>query len=132
MTYKAPDAAELVRISNLDLSLQAPSLSGEVDLTSSFTFREMPVAVAGSLTNPLALMGGEQVPVDLKISSGENSVSVTGQSGLDPMRAELASICSRAFAESACSAGRAGSCRRSGCFCRVGQGCRHRGHAVAG
>ncbi len=90
VTYKAPDAAEPVRISNLDLSLQAPSLSGEVDLTSSFTFREMPVAVAGSLTNPLALMGGEQVPVDLKISSGENSVSVTGQSGLDPMRAELA------------------------------------------
>lgn len=90
VTYKAPDAAEPVRISNLDLSLQAPSLSGEVDLTSSFTFREMPVAVAGSLTNPLALMGGEQVPVDLKISSGENSVSVTGQSGLDPTRAELA------------------------------------------
>ncbi|WP_417711382.1 AsmA family protein [Roseibium aggregatum] len=90
VTYKAPDAAEPVRISNLDLSLQAPSLSGEVDLTSSFTFREMPVAVEGSLTNPLGLMGGEQVPVDLKISSGENSVSVTGQSGLDPVRAELA------------------------------------------
>ncbi|MEE4013029.1 AsmA family protein [Roseibium sp. FZY0029] len=90
VTYKAPDAAEPVRLSNLDLSLQAPSLSGEVDLTSSFTFREMPVAVTGSLTNPLALMSGEQVPVDLKISSGENSLSVTGQSGLDPVRADLA------------------------------------------
>jgi uncharacterized protein involved in outer membrane biogenesis len=90
VTYKAPDAAEPVRISNLDLSLQAPSLSGEVDLTSTFTFREMPVTVDGSLTNPLGLMGGEQVPVDLKISSGENSLSVTGQSGLDPVRADLA------------------------------------------
>ncbi|GAB2186628.1 AsmA family protein [Roseibium sp. LAB1] len=90
VTYKAPGAPEPVRISNLDLSLQAPSLSGEVDLTSSFTFRELPVAVEGSLTNPLGLMGGEQVPVDLKISSGENSISVTGQSGLDPIRAELA------------------------------------------
>ncbi|TYC66371.1 AsmA family protein [Stappia sp. BW2] len=89
VTYKAPDAAEPVRISNLDLSLQAPSLSGEVDLTSTFTFREMPVTVDGSLTNPLGLMGGEQVPVDLKISSGENSLSVTGQSGLDPVRADL-------------------------------------------
>ncbi|MHA7775854.1 AsmA family protein [Roseibium sp. M-1] len=90
LTYKDQSTAEPVRITDLDLDLQAPSLTGEVDLTSSFTYGTLPVAIAGSLTNPLGLAGGEEVPVDLKVSSGDNAFTVTGSGGLSPMKADLA------------------------------------------
>jgi uncharacterized protein involved in outer membrane biogenesis len=89
LTYKDQATAEPVRVSDLDLSLQAPSLSGEVDLTASLTYRDLPVAIAGSLSNPLGLAAGEAVPVDLKISSGDNAVTVTGTGGIAPMRADM-------------------------------------------
>lgn len=90
LTYKDQTTTQPIRVSDLDLSLQAPSLTGDVDLTASLTYDALPVTLAGSLTNPLGLAAGEVVPVDLKLSSGENTISVTGTGGLAPMRADLA------------------------------------------
>ncbi|MEP1574866.1 AsmA family protein [Roseibium album] len=89
LTYKDPSTSEPVRISNLDLALTAPDLGGEVDLTSSFVLQDIPFNVAGGLDNPLGLTSGDQVPVNLTISTGENSITMSGETGLKPTRAEL-------------------------------------------
>jgi len=89
ITYKDQSSEQPVTVSNVDLSLKAPDLSGDVDLTTSFTFREIPLSIAGTLTNPLGLASGEQTPVSLTVSSGENTVKVSGATGLAPVRADL-------------------------------------------
>ncbi|MEM5583489.1 AsmA family protein [Roseibium sp. AS2] len=90
LTYKDQTSVDPVRISNLDMTLNAPDLTGEVTLDSSFTLQDIALGVAGSLSNPLGLTAGEQVPLDLTVSSGENVVKVAGQAGLAPVRADLA------------------------------------------
>ncbi|KZM51059.1 AsmA family protein [Labrenzia sp. OB1] len=90
LTYKDQSSAQPLRISNLDLELQAPDLGGDVELAAVFTFKDMPLDVTGTLTDPLGLSAGEQRPVSLTVSSGENTVKVAGEAGLDPLRAELA------------------------------------------
>ncbi len=89
VTYKDQSTVEPVRITDLDLSLQAPDLTGEVELTSSFVLKELPVDVAGSLTNPLGLASGAQVPVNVTLSSGDNTVAISGEAGLEPAQAEV-------------------------------------------
>ena len=89
VTYRDP-STDTVRISNLDLTLRAPDLAGDVDLTSSFSLQDIPLSVSGGLSNPLGLVGGERVPVNLTVSSGENSFSVSGQTGVAPVSADLA------------------------------------------
>lgn len=90
LTYKDQTAEDPIRISNLDLDLSAPDLGGDVELTSSFVLQEVPINVAGGLTNPLGLFSGDQVPVKVSVSTGENTLSVTGETGLQPSRADLA------------------------------------------
>ncbi|WP_269585051.1 AsmA family protein [Roseibium sp. Sym1] len=90
VTWKDQSTEQPVRISNLDLTLNAPDLSGEVSLDSSFTLQDIPLGVSGSLTNPLGLAGGEQAPVNLTVSSGETSLKIQGETGLQPIRADLA------------------------------------------
>ncbi|MBN9673364.1 AsmA family protein [Roseibium aggregatum] len=90
MTYKDPARPEPVRITDLDLDLTAPDLKREVDLSSRFTFQDIPVEVSGTLENPLGLAAGEQAPVRLSVSSGDNKLTVSGESGLKPVRANLA------------------------------------------
>ncbi|WP_428648030.1 AsmA family protein [Roseibium sp.] len=89
VTYKDPGTAQPVRISELDLSLQAPDLHGEVDLTSSFILQGTPLNIAGTLTDPLGLAGGEQTTVTLAVSSGDNTIKASGGVGLKPVRADL-------------------------------------------
>ncbi|MES0812710.1 AsmA family protein [Roseibium sp. SCPC15] len=90
VTYKNQASASPIKISNLDLTLRAPDLAGDADLTSSFSLQDIPLNVSGSLTNPLGLVGGEQVPVSLTVSTGENTVTVSGDAGMEPARANLA------------------------------------------
>ncbi|POF32733.1 AsmA family protein [Roseibium marinum] len=90
LTYKDQSGGQPLKVGNLDLALRAPDLGGDVDLTASFTFQDMPISVAGTLTDPLGLSAGEQTPVSLTVSSGENTVKVTGEAGLGPLRADLA------------------------------------------
>jgi len=90
LTYKDASSEEPVRITSLDLALTAPDLGGDVELTSSFVFQDIPISVSGGLTNPLGLTAGEQVPILLTVATGENTLSVSGETGLEPVRAELA------------------------------------------
>ncbi|MCK7616124.1 AsmA family protein [Roseibium sediminicola] len=90
VTWKDQSAAEPVRISNLDMTLNAPDLAGEVALDSSFTLQDVPLGISGSLSNPLGLAAGDQVPVNLSFSSGDNVLKIEGETGLQPARADLA------------------------------------------
>ncbi|MEM9634145.1 MAG: AsmA family protein [Pseudomonadota bacterium] len=90
VTYKDQGSATPIKISNLDLTLRAPDLAGDADLSSSFSLQDIPLSVSGSLTNPLGLVGGEQVPVMLTVSTGENTITVSGDAGMEPARVNLA------------------------------------------
>ncbi|MFC6654271.1 AsmA-like C-terminal region-containing protein [Roseibium salinum] len=90
VTYRDQSSDQPVRIGGLNLTLQAPDLAGDVSLASSFTLQDIPFNVAGHLTNPLGLAAGEQTPVNLTVSSGENTIEVSGETGLAPVRGELA------------------------------------------
>ncbi|MES0883810.1 AsmA family protein [Roseibium sp. SCP14] len=90
VTYKDQASTTPIKISNLDLTLRAPDLAGDADLASSFSLQDIPLSVSGSLTNPLGLVGGEQVPVSLTVSTGENTITVAGDAGMEPLRANLA------------------------------------------
>lgn len=89
VTYRGAAQEEPIKISDLDLSLSAPDLSGKVDLASSFVLQDIPISVAGGLENPLGMTTGEQVPLDLTVSTGENTFTVSGQAGLEPVRTQL-------------------------------------------
>ncbi|MCV0426507.1 MAG: AsmA family protein [Roseibium sp.] len=89
VTYKDPSTEVPIRISNLDLTLRAPDLAGDVDLNSSFLLQDIPLEVAGGLSNPLGFVSGDRVPVNLTVSTGENSFSVSGQTGLIPPSADF-------------------------------------------
>ncbi|WP_299818146.1 AsmA family protein [uncultured Roseibium sp.] len=90
LTYKDQSTEQPFKVGNLDLELQAPDLGGDAELAASFTLKDMPIDVAGTVSDPLGLSAGEQRPVSLTVSSGENTVKVAGEAGLDPLRAELA------------------------------------------
>lgn len=90
LTYIDAGSDQNVTIQDLNLTLNAPDLSGRVDLSSNFLFQDIPLEVAGSLTNPMGLVSGEQVPVDLAFTSTENNISIKGSAGLEPARADLA------------------------------------------
>jgi AsmA protein len=89
LTWKGQPTAQPLKLTDLDLTLNAPDMSGEVSLDSRFTLQDVPLAVAGTLSNPLELSGGGQVPLDLTVSSGDNVVKVSGTTGLEPVRADL-------------------------------------------
>lgn len=89
LTYKDASQDTPIKVSDLDLSLSAPDLSGKVDLTSSFVLQDIPISVAGGLENPLGMATGEQVPLDLTVSTGENTFTVSGEAGLEPVRTQL-------------------------------------------
>nr|WP_319384632.1 AsmA family protein [uncultured Roseibium sp.] len=89
LTYKDASQETPIKVSDLDLSLSAPDLSGKVDLTSSFVLQDIPISVAGGLANPLGMAAGEQVPLDLTVSTGENTFTVSGEAGLEPVRTQL-------------------------------------------
>lgn len=89
LTYRDATQEKPLKVSGLDLTLSAPDLGGEVELTSGFVLQDIPIAVSGSLSNPLGLTSGEQVPLNLTVSTGENSFEVSGETGLEPARAEL-------------------------------------------
>ncbi|WP_420334614.1 AsmA family protein [Roseibium sp.] len=89
VTYKDAAQEEPIKFSDLDLTLSAPDLSGKVNLTSSFVLQDIPISVAGGLENPLGMATGDQVPLDLTVSTGENTFAVSGQAGLEPVRTQL-------------------------------------------
>jgi AsmA protein len=76
-------------ISKLTLTLAAPDLSGEVQLDSEFTWRDKALTVSGSLTNPLGFAAGEQIPFELKLADDINSLGISGQGGINPVRADV-------------------------------------------
>jgi AsmA protein len=90
LTYIDATADQNFVIQALNLSLTAPDLTGDVQLTSDFQFQDVPLEVSGTLSNPLGLASGDQVPVDLALTSSENSITIKGTTGLEPVRAELA------------------------------------------
>lgn len=90
LTWKGQSAAQPLRIADLDLTLNAPDLAGDVALDSRFTLQDLPLAVSGTLSNPLGLTAGDQVPLNLTLSSGENTLKIAGETGLQPVRADLA------------------------------------------
>jgi len=90
VTWKDQSSDQPVRVSNLDLTLNAPDLAGAVSLDSTFTLQDIPLGISGSLSNPLGLTAGDQVPVNLTFSSGDNVLKVEGETGLQPVRADLA------------------------------------------
>ena len=90
VTWKDQSADEPIRITGLDMTLNAPDLAGDVALESRFVLQEMPLGVSGTLSNPLGLAAGEQVPLSLVLSSGENALKVDGNGGLQPPRADFA------------------------------------------
>lgn len=89
VTWKDQSSEQPVRLTNLDLTLSAPDLTGEVALDSSFTLQDIPLGVSGTLSNPLGLTAGDQVPVKLTVSTGENALRIEGETGLQPTRADL-------------------------------------------
>ncbi|GAA0785475.1 AsmA family protein [Roseibium denhamense] len=89
LTYKDPESGETYVIRDLDLTLLAPDLEGRAELDSSFTFQDTPLTVAGSLTNPIGLASGDQVPFDMTAASGENTLAIFGDGGLSPARVNL-------------------------------------------
>lgn len=90
LTYIDGGSNQNLSVQDLNLTLNAPDLAGRVELASSFLFQDIPLEVAGSLTNPMGLVSGEQVPVDLAFTSTENNISIKGSAGLEPARADLA------------------------------------------
>ncbi|WP_420413117.1 AsmA family protein [Roseibium sp.] len=90
LTYIDGGSNQNLSVQDLNLTLNAPDLAGSVDLASSFLFEDIPLEITGSLTNPLGLVSGDQVPVDLSFSSTDNVVSIKGNAGLEPPRADLA------------------------------------------
>ncbi|XYK79057.1 MAG: AsmA family protein [Labrenzia sp.] len=89
LTYIDATADQNFVIQALNLALAAPDLTGDVQLTSDFQFQGVPLEVSGTLSNPLGLASGDQVPVDLALTSSENSITIKGTTGLEPVRAEL-------------------------------------------
>ncbi|MEJ8476355.1 AsmA family protein [Roseibium algae] len=90
VVYHDKGSEQRHEISELNLTLKAPDLTGEVGLESNFIWQEKPVAVSGSLTNPLGFVAGEQVPMDVLVGINESSLGVTGQAGLEPLRLNVA------------------------------------------
>jgi AsmA protein len=89
LTYIDATADQNFVIQALNLSLAAPDLTGDVQLTSDFQFQDVPLEISGTLSNPLGLASGDQVPVDLALTSSENSITLKGTTGLEPVRAQL-------------------------------------------
>ncbi|TYC52482.1 AsmA family protein [Rhodobacterales bacterium] len=89
LTYKEASGGQSIRIADLNLTVAAPDLSGDATLESSFTLQETPLTVSGVLNNPIGLASGRLVPVDLTVSSGDNTVKLTGEGGIDPVQATL-------------------------------------------
>ncbi|GGB39252.1 hypothetical protein GCM10011316_09110 [Roseibium aquae] len=79
-----------LEIAGLDLVLTAPSLTGTVDLDSSFTFQGAPFDISGSMDNPIAFAEGKMQPVNLSLASGETELLITGSAGASPLAMDLA------------------------------------------
>lgn len=89
VVYSNRQTGEKVELKALDLTVSAPDLEGEVDLDGRFDWQGNPIAVAGSITAPLSFVGGEEVPVSFKVSSGDASFAVSGKAGLNPAQADV-------------------------------------------
>ncbi|MEP3045471.1 MAG: AsmA family protein [Roseibium sp.] len=89
LSYKDSKAGQDISISGLDLDLRAPDLAREVELNAGFEFQSIPLEVAGTLANPLGLVGGDEVAVSMAVSSGENTLTIAGDTGLKPLKADL-------------------------------------------
>lgn len=90
VVYSDLQTGERFDIEGLNLVVTAPDLSGEITVEGALDWNGKPVALAGSLTGPLAFAGGEQVPLAINVSSGENKVSLEGTAGMEPVRMDLA------------------------------------------
>jgi len=77
-------------VSDLNLTLMAPDLEGEVSLDSTFVWQEKPMGLKGTLENPLGFVAGAQIPMDLMLTVDESSLGVAGQAGMDPIWADVA------------------------------------------
>jgi len=90
LRYADMRQGESVEISDLDLRLTAPSLSGTVDLESAFSFQGHPFEVTGALDNPIAFAGGDPQEITLALMSGETNLDLRGSAGLEPLAVDLA------------------------------------------
>lgn len=90
LVYIDAQANTGLEITAFNLSLRAPDLAGDVELVSDFILDATPLSVAGKVSNPLGLVSGDQVPLRLAVSSGQNEMSVSGTASLEPLRADLA------------------------------------------
>jgi AsmA protein len=88
--YSDLQTGDRFNIEGLNLVVTAPDLSGEVTVEGELDWNGTPVALAGSLTGPLAFAGGEQVPLAIGVSTGENRISIEGSAGMEPLRMDLA------------------------------------------
>eukprot|EP00903_Cladosiphon_okamuranus_P002470 g2468.t1 len=90
LTWKDQSSEQPIQISDLELTVNAPDLAGAVALESQFVLQEIPLGISGTLSNPLGMVAGEQVPVSLTLSSGENNLKIDGNGGIKPARADFA------------------------------------------
>jgi len=89
VVYSNRITGERHELKALDLTVSAPDLEGDVDLDGRFDWQGNPIAVAGSISAPLSFVGGTEVPVSLKVSSGDASFAISGKAGLNPARADM-------------------------------------------
>ncbi|MEP2725174.1 AsmA family protein, partial [Roseibium sp.] len=88
--YHDRNAEQRHEVSNLNLTLMAPDLEGEVSLDTTFVWQEKPMGLKGTLENPLGFAAGARIPMDLMLTVDESSLGVAGQAGLDPIWADVA------------------------------------------
>ncbi|WP_417687517.1 AsmA family protein [Roseibium sp.] len=90
LTYHDRRSDQRYDVSALNLTLEAPDLTGDVTLDSTFVWKDLPAGAKGEVTNPLGLIAGDQVPVDITVTLDENTLGVAGEVGIEPLRGQVA------------------------------------------
>lgn len=72
-------------IADLDLTLSAPDVRGDITLDSTFLWQGKPAGVTGTLTDLITFLQGDPTAVDVTVTLEDASVGVAGNVGLEPL-----------------------------------------------
>ncbi len=89
LTYSNLRNGDKYELDALNLTVTAPDLAGDVNLEGDFNWQGKPIVLAASLTDPLSFAKGNETPLSLNISTGENEFAVDGKAGITPVRMDL-------------------------------------------
>lgn len=78
LVYDDRRTDQRIVVSDLMMDVTAPDLRGKVSLESSLVWQDKPVKISGSVVDPLGAAASGALPVDLTVSSGDNTVKVAG------------------------------------------------------